>query len=527
MTATQVSDGAAPQLRERRTELRAIEAALAAARGDEGQLLLLSGRAGVGKTALLRSASTAATKSGFLVLHARGGELEQGFAFGIVGQLFAAIVHDARERGSENDLLAGDAQLAELALAPAPGSPPRDADFALLNALYWLCGNLCERSPVLLVVDDAHWADAASLRFLSFLARRSDGMALALAVAARTGEPGVGADPFAELGLGDRVRRIEPGLLSMAAVSGLVRERLWEGASDELCRACHEATRGNAFLVEEGHRRAAPERQAAHGDRRGRHPWGGGQGISAGSWPDRPLGPAACLAEATAVLGRVPSPGMPPRSRARAGPSRAVADGLRRAGILAPGRVLEFVHPLIRTSIYDAIPVGERGSAHAIAAELLAAEEADPGAIAAHLLHAPRHGEADAVARLQAAAAASLAQGAPDRAVDYLRRALEEPPAPDLRPMVLFELGTAEANANDPAAAGTLDRARRLATDPTLKRGVSLSMAGVLIAAGQHDHLMEIIDEELDQLGDDDAAITAVFETSCSGRFSPVLPIGR
>ena len=175
-------------------------------------------------------------------------------------------------------------------------------------------------------------------------------------------------------------------------------------------------------------------------------------------------------------------------------PDRAehVADGLRSAGILAPGRVLEFVHPLIRTSIYDAIPVGERGAAHAVAAKLLAAEDADPGAVAAHLLHAPRHGDADAVARLQAAAAASLAQGAADRAVDYLRRALEEPPTPDLRPMVLFALGAAEANANDPAAADTLDRARRLATDPMLKRGILLSMAGVLIAAGQHDQAMDL-----------------------------------
>ncbi len=104
---------------------------------------------------------------------------------------------------------------------------------------------------MLLVVDDAHWADAASLRFLSFLARRGDGMALALAVAARPGEPGVRIDPFAELALEDRVRRIEPGLLSEAAVSDLVRERFWEGASDELCRACHEATGGNAFLLEQ------------------------------------------------------------------------------------------------------------------------------------------------------------------------------------------------------------------------------------------------------------------------------------
>ena len=46
-----------------------------------------------------------------------------------------------------------------------------------------------------------------------------------------------------------------------------------------------------------------------------------------------------------------------------------------------------------------------------------------------------------------------------------------------------------------------------------LKRGISLSMGGVLIAAGRHDELMDIIDEELDQLGDDDTALTAAFET--------------
>jgi DNA-binding CsgD family transcriptional regulator/tetratricopeptide (TPR) repeat protein len=516
VSATQVSAGAAPELHERRAELREIEAALAAAERDEGQLLLLSGPAGVGKTALLRAAIAAAAERGFLVLGARGGELEQSFPFGVVGQLFAPVVHDAEKNGSDEDLLAGDARLAELALSPAPGAPPRDADFALLNALYWLCANLCERSPVLLVVDDAHWADAASLRLLSFLARRRDGIALALAVAARTGEPGAGADPFAELGLEDRARRIEPGLLSAAAVSDVVRERLWEGASDELCRACHEATRGNALLVEQviaGLRQSGkPLMEIVAGDIDGV----AAEGISAGVMARiAPLGPEArALAEATAVLGTRAEP-RHAAALAKLEPDRAehIADGLRAAGVLAPGRGLDFVHPLIRTSIYDAIPVGQRGSAHAIAAKLLAAEDADPGAVAAHLLHAPRHGDADAVARLRAAATASLARGAADRAVVYLRRALEEPPTPDLRPMVMFALGAAEANANDPAAADTLERARRLATDPMLKRGISLSMGGVLIAAGQHDDLMDIIDEELRQLGDDDTELTAAFET--------------
>ena len=205
---------------------------------------------------------------------------------------------------------------------------------------------------------------------------------------------------------------------------------------------------------------------------------------------------------------------MPRRSRGltRIEPSH-LADGLRKAGILAPGRVLEFVHPLIRTSIYDAIPAGERGSAHAAAAELLAAEDADPGAVSTHLLHAPRYGDADRVDRLQAAAAASLARGAADTAVDYLRRALEEPPTPEKRPLVLLALGAAEATANDPAAEATLDRARRLATDPMLKRVVTLNLGGVLIASGRYDQAMDALIEELEQVGDDHTGLTAALET--------------
>ena len=244
------------------------------------------------------------------------------------------------------------------------------------------------------------------------------------------------------------------------------------GASDELCRTCHEATRGNAFLVEQvivGLRQAGkPLTEIAAGDIDGV----AAEGISGGVIARiAPLGPDAhALAEAIAVLGTRAEP-RHAAALAKLSPDRAehLADRLRSSAIRTPGRVLEFVHPLIRTSIYDAIPVAERGAAHAMAAKLLAAEDADPGAIAAHLLQAPRYGAAETVARLQAAAAASLAQGAPDIAVDYLRRALEEPPTPELRPMVLFALGAAEANANDPAAAATLDEARRLATDPMLK----------------------------------------------------------
>ena len=151
-----------------------------------------------------------------------------------------------------------------------------------------------------------------------------------------------GSAPIPSPSLDSRIARggSSPALLSSAAVSGLVRERLWEGASDELCRACHEATRGNAFLVEQvivGLRQSGkPLMEIAVGDIDGV----AAEGISAGVMARiAPLGPdARALAEATAVLGARAEP-RHAAALAKLEPDRAehLADGLRRAGILAPG----------------------------------------------------------------------------------------------------------------------------------------------------------------------------------------------
>ena len=60
-----------------------------------------------------------------------------------------------------------------------------DASFTVLHGLYWLCANLAGDEPLVLTVDDAHWADAPSLRFLAFLLPRLEELSLALVVATR------------------------------------------------------------------------------------------------------------------------------------------------------------------------------------------------------------------------------------------------------------------------------------------------------------------------------------------------------
>jgi predicted ATPase len=158
------------QLLERSEELARIESMLAAARSGQGTFVVVEGPAGIGKTALLTAARTAATEGGMRVLRARGTELERDFAFGVVRQLFEPPLAEASEleRAELLQAAAGVAAgLLGLPGAPAAVGPPAssvDPSFAILHGLYWLCANLAAQCPLCLVVDDVHWADAASLR---------------------------------------------------------------------------------------------------------------------------------------------------------------------------------------------------------------------------------------------------------------------------------------------------------------------------------------------------------------------------
>ena len=149
-------------------------------------MAVIEGSAGIGKTRLLTEARTIAGGMGLRVLAARGGELEREFAFGLVRQLFEPLLATvpAEERA---ELFSGAAGLA----APLFGesgldeAPAGDVSFAILHGLYWLAANAALSQPTLLLVDDVHWADAPSLRWLSYVARRLEGLPLMIAVGTR------------------------------------------------------------------------------------------------------------------------------------------------------------------------------------------------------------------------------------------------------------------------------------------------------------------------------------------------------
>jgi hypothetical protein len=164
-------------LLERERELDVLAQLVAATVAGRGAAAFVTGPAGIGKTSLLRAAADLASAAGMEVLSARGGEMEQEFAHGIVRQLFEPAVR-ALEPTARARMLCGAAAATAPIVDPTSALPPGPAaaPFTVLHGLYWLCANLAARRPLLLAVDDAHWCDESSLRFLAYLQRRLEGL---------------------------------------------------------------------------------------------------------------------------------------------------------------------------------------------------------------------------------------------------------------------------------------------------------------------------------------------------------------
>jgi DNA-binding CsgD family transcriptional regulator len=459
-------------LLERERELSALRGVVAGIAQRAGELVIVEGAPGVGKTRLVADARAAARAAGLQVLEARGAELERDFAFGVARQLLEGAVV-----GGDDELFAGAAGAARRLFEAGDGEAGADqAGFATLHGLYWLVVNLSDRGPVLLSLDDAHWADEPSMRFLDYLGRRVDGLRVGAVLAGRPPEGGVWEQVAAQ----PDVRLVRPLPLSPQAAATLVRGRLGADASDELCAACHLATSGNPLFLREllsaleaGQGPTSPDEVTAVGPsavaRFVRHRLAG-------------LGEEATeLARAVAVLGDG-------TDRALAGAVAGVddvggvADALVRADVLAPDEALAFVHPIVRAAIYEELAPGERRARHAAAAQTLAAAGAPPERVAAHVVLG---GAADA-AVLRAAAASAVRRGAPDAAAGYLRRALDDPAPPAAaRAEILTELGRCEVAAVElPAADEHLRAALALDIGPALRAPAATMLARAAIVSG-------------------------------------------
>jgi DNA-binding NarL/FixJ family response regulator len=146
--------------------------------------------------------------------------------------------------------------------------------------------------------------------------------------------------------------------------------------------------------------------------------------------------------------------------------------------------------------VYHELPVGERELQHSRAARMLAETGAPAEQVAAHLLALPASaGDAWVVERLEDAGREAMRRGAPDSAVTYLRRALEEETSLERRPRVLFELGTAEGLTSGPVAAAHLQAAYGSISDPFECARVAEVLARTLLSTGDAQRAREIAGE--------------------------------
>jgi DNA-binding CsgD family transcriptional regulator len=448
-------DATGKSLLERRQELARIESALEDACSGGGRFVVVEGPAGIGKTALLAAARTSAVDHGMRVLRARGAELEREFAFGVVRQLFEPALAEGSEL-ERADLMQGGAGAAAALLslpgtAATNGGPSTGVDpsFAILHGLYWLCANLAAAGPLCLVVDDAHWADVPSLRYLGFLLTRLEELDVALVLATRPREAGTDANLLATLTADPSAEVIRLPPLTRAAVAELVRAELEQLPDPVFVEACLRATRGTPFLLRAlvealSEEEIAPTAEAAHKvERIGARSVSRSIRLRLGRLPEH----AGRLARALAVLEQsdlFQASQLAGLDDAEAGDA---AELLTVAGILERGRPLTFIHPIVRTALYADLTGVERARGHRRAAQVLAEQPGTQERVAEHLLVSEPAADVWVAERLIDAACAAGKRGAPESEAVLLRRALAEPTAPDARPRLLLDLGMAEASA--------------------------------------------------------------------------------
>ncbi|MFC1414910.1 AAA family ATPase [Streptacidiphilus sp. N1-12] len=495
-------------LLERDSELGAARRALAdlaAGAGPSdpgGRLLVYTGAAGLGKTSLLAAVQRTATDSGLLALSARGGEQEQLSAFHLVRTLLRPLLARVGEQ-QQRELLGGWNDIVGPALGLTAAAPVAGAAAAVApdpqgvrDGLDWIVTNLAiQHGPLVLVVDDAHWADAESLSWLASFAGRVDELPVLLVVAYRPDElPEVPA-AFRTIADSNGTKPLGLAALTPDAVAALVNRMFGTPevrTDDAFCREVWAVTGGNPFetveLLAKALERGITPVEESCPLLRGLAAANRGSGLVARL--ERLGHSSVRLAWAVSVLG-IHTPLELAASVASLSPSDAAdaADRLRAERILTGHQILEFIHPLVATSVYRGIPEELRTGMHAEAGWAVLGAGGSPVTAARHWLEVPPQGDSTLVEQLRSAARLFMQAGAPETAQRCLARALKEPPSPAQRAEVLFELGCSTL-LYDPAA--TVGHLRAALEQPVcseqLHEGITVRLAQSL---AHSNHLLE------------------------------------
>ncbi|MEZ5156186.1 MAG: DUF2791 family P-loop domain-containing protein [Solirubrobacterales bacterium] len=423
-------------------EVAVLAAALDEAAGGAMAAVALAGEPGIGKTRMLAELRMMAAERGYVVVHAAASELEAYVPYAVAIAALDPYLGSPAGTGSAPAELA--AIFPSLAPGPGPGGSETSAGerWRVHRSIREAIGRMAERSPLVIVLDDLHWCDEASLELIEALLRRPVDAPVLLALAYRDGQaperltaatraPGVEYLPLEPLSIADATEllAIEPGAGSVAAL--------------------YEQVGGNPFYLSQLARRPDPDTVP--------------DGIVATIAAEvAVLDPAARrLAESAAVAGE---PFAADLAIEVAGLSES--DGLTGLDELlgsdlvrtteAP-RSFAFRHPIVRRAVYEGAPAGWRLAAHGRAAAALERRGAQAVAIAPHVEQSAAEGDEAAIALLLRAGEESAAR-APATAGRCFEAALRLIPATDGARQVAVREKLADAL----RAAGDLGRARRV-----------------------------------------------------------------
>lgn len=448
-------------------------------------LVVVEGPAGIGKTRLLAENRNTARQKGLLTLHAKGLELEQHYTFGVARQLLepfllglAPEVVQAYTRGPAS-ITRQLFQPENTDVAMADG--PADISFAMLHGLTWLAINLVNDYPMLVQVDDLQWADEATLRWLLYLLPRIDDLPLTVIVALR--RDATAGSPIAErIACNSNATVVRPRLLGPESVAAMLGGLLAKEVSPEFATACHAETGGNPFLVREIAAWLQNERVEPVPSSVPRLRAIGGLAVSrrvALRLAQLPHG-ARQVARALAVLGDGAE--LAEVTELSALSAAAASDSvvtLMQADLLVDRVPLAFLHPVVRSAVYEHIALDERAALHAAAARIAANNAADVERVAAHLMLAPP-GIEFASRILRDAARQAAERGSPASAFGYLGRCRQESLEPDELLQVLVEQGTIGQLVDLPASAACLAQAHAMVSDPQQRAEIAWRLADSL-----------------------------------------------
>ncbi|MGV9311079.1 ATP-binding protein [Streptomyces sp. NPDC003691] len=372
-----------------------LRAEIGRAAESHGGLVLVTGEAGIGKTSLVTEAAHEARRHGALVLSGTCWESDSAPGYWPWVQVLRALRRAVGTGWDAVEEAAGGRLAAVLGEDPGVRKPmPVEAPeaFPLYDAVTTALVTAAQQRPLVVVLDDLHWADPATVRLLAFAAQHTWYERILLVGAFRDAEVEAPEHPLRPLLL-----PLASRASSTLRLTGLDRDgvaaliALFAGGEpdDKLVDEVHRSSGGNPFFIEqtvrnwlgEGPDLPAPPPGSLTGFGPG---FGAGASAGAGAGIGGPPG-------ATVTPGSI-APGVREAVRRRLEPlPEQVVDLLRTASVIGP----EFHRPALATATGIPVPHADRLLARAVAAQLIVAHGGGTYTFAHDLVRETLYGELD------------------------------------------------------------------------------------------------------------------------------------